>query len=1762
MGVDGSRESVGFVSCQRTRHLSLVGIAALTFWILGIALHATLAIAQESKPGVVGLGDLVVTGSSGTIEPPAGTPLPAGVNTLDETLIDPNGASLKVFDVRNPGGPPEGQLINAPVKFQAFARDIGQVFGLALDKADPPNIYATSTAVHGLQIVVPDADGDGRPERLKLGQPGAQWMDGQFGTARGGGPGTVWKINGETGEISKFADIVSNGITNSGPGLGNIAYDRKNNQFFVSDRDTGLIHRLSIDGADLGTYDHGLQGRPANGLEALPDDAQGADITNPAFDAEDSSSWGMTPPERRIWGLAVRSGRLYYAVDSGPQIWSVGINADGSLGSDSRWELDVPSDPNPYPVSDIAFQSNGRLLLAQRGGVISRYDYSQYHTPRKTRVLRYRHESPDDPATPSRWIAEPEDYAIGFPGNHRNSAGGIAIGYGYRKNSNGTYGRGSCEGTLWSTGDALRDNPVHGARLAQGGPTIVHGLQGNALNLVRPHNEPPWASYFVDYDSQFDDPQASGHVGDVEIPRKCGGSKRADILDLRILKRAQPVRCTAGNQCLFAIEIKNTGTKIYTGPLIIQDVAHDSAVLVGSPPPGWECKEAFPGIGVYECSIPSATLNPGEVISIDLTFQLPPWWTRPVYNNCVDLLVPGAGVDQRPYNNRSCDYVPICTPGDPLCVPDLMVEKFGLFGACDFAGLCEFVVRITNVGAANYSGPLNVHDFATTPGATMVDWTPQPDWACAAGAPDTYDCTLAGPVTLAPGEFREFIILVQGPPIAPSVTHVRNCVYFDWKGLPGDPNPHNEYACAEISTLPPGHPDARPMVSIEKTAISTCSNSGAGTPWVCGYFVEITNSGTAPLNGPIEFTDEVTANPATMAGWFGGAWACAPGIGSAGPFTCTHPPIPGGLAPGDSLTVLVAFELPAATPVPSWELNCAKTKWDNDGDGAEEEHEACALALVCTAGSAECPNDLAVVKYAQANPCPKGANCQFEVYVENISDTNFAGPLVVNDIPDVGAGAANVTGPGWACAPAGGSYTCTNPAGIPAGGWASFGIEFPIPAGFAANQFNNCAKLPPGPGNDFPFNDENCALAVVPNVLPADLAPHSDTTCKKGTSCQLPARIDNKGEQTFTGSAGVRGTLSPALQITKITSQTPGLDCKTTGNAAYECSGKNLSIKSGDAVKYELTASVPANYPHSQVSHIKNMVWPDRAVKDVNPENDQHISIIKIEEEKKAPPPPPPTGQPDLAVSKVARQAACRASNAAICGFNVTIVNVGEAPYSGSIRVNDTTTPSVVSLKGYSGGQWRCQSTGGSSNCFHPETTLAPGRSLTLSLNLKVPPSAGGSVTNCATLSWGGAQQTGGSVRDVQSALTSKGFNPGPVDGKPGGKTANAIRAYQQQNGLPVSGRIDQQLLASLFGQPGGSAGDANPTNDQACATASIIGQPPPPPPPACTGGRFRNNSGACVCPSSKPVWTGRVCIPRPPQQCTGGRYRNNKGICVCPANKPNWSGSFCFAKEIICTGGRYYDQRKRSCVCPANTPIWSGSQCIPGHQVCSGGRIYNERSRQCVCPANKPIWTGSVCVPRPPQQCSGGRIRNNYGNCVCPANLPIWTGQICLPKIQICSGGRTFNLKQKRCVCPPNKPVWSGSQCNPAHQVCSGGRTYNERLRQCVCPSNKPIWNGQKCTKPSGCSGGRIKTGHGQCVCPSNKPSWNGKQCVLYQTNPGLPPQYGGGGVTPRPTPNCSGGRIRVNGQCKCPSNKPIWAGNKCRKLPGGIKFPGVQIR
>jgi len=53
-------------------------------------------------------------------------------------------------------------------------------------------------------------------------------------------------------------------------------------------------------------------------------------------------------------------------------------------------------------------------------------------------------------------------------------------------------------------------------------------------------------------------------------------------------------------------------------------------------------------------------------------------------------------------------------------------------------------------------------------------------------------------------------------------------------------------------------------------------------------------------------------------------------------------------------------------------------------------------------------------------------------------------------------------------------------------------------------------------------------------------------------------------------------------------------------------------------------------------------------------------------------------------------------------------------------------------------------------------------------------------------------------VRLVQEALKKAGYDPGPIDGKFGPLTSRALREFQKDVGLPVTGKIDEKTWELL----------------------------------------------------------------------------------------------------------------------------------------------------------------------------------------------------------------------------------------------------------------------------------------------------------------------------------------------------------------------------
>jgi hypothetical protein len=428
-------------------------------------------------------------------------------------FIDLDGVVASLTNIDHYGFAPNGAEVTRPALDRIYAREVGQVFGATADDAAAPNLFLTATSAYGLQIIGPDRNDDHQPDRLHQGEPQARWMPGQWGFDPLSGPDSVWKVDGATGKISLFATLTTQGTRNTGPALGNIAFDAAHQQLFVSDLQSGLIHRLDLQGQDLDQFDHGLIARSREGLAPRADDpARRTAITDFAFDPQAPETWGFAEPQRRVWGLALQGDRLYYAVAQGktprPEVWSVGLDPTGQPTPDARWELSLDPKAPDFEISDIGFTAEGAMLLAQRGPRAPAFDYSSFTQDGSAEVLRYT-------PTPTGWSDAAQHYAVGFAAALTNTTGGLALGPAY--DAQGRLDAADCRGTLWTSGENLRNAAALAPQLAAGGMLGVDGAQAQPVALLYDQNAPPWVSYQTDFDALYPSVPQTGHIGDVAV---------------------------------------------------------------------------------------------------------------------------------------------------------------------------------------------------------------------------------------------------------------------------------------------------------------------------------------------------------------------------------------------------------------------------------------------------------------------------------------------------------------------------------------------------------------------------------------------------------------------------------------------------------------------------------------------------------------------------------------------------------------------------------------------------------------------------------------------------------------------------------------------------------------------------------------------------------------------------------------------------------------------------------------------------------------------------------------------------------------------------------------------------------------------------------------------------------------------------------------------------------------------------------------------
>jgi hypothetical protein len=258
---------------------------------------------------------------------------------------------------------------------------IGNVFGLAIDKER--NIYTTASTHWGAGYYEGGATkigfgaiGAGTSTETAISDNDTQLLN---NTAAAG---TIYKIDAVTGNATIFAQLpqqasfFTQGVCegsapdiqrNTGPALGNIAYDPIHNQFFVSNFEDGKIYRINSAGTTLNSFD--------------------------PFSADNGSA-GLAS-DARPYGLAVNPDgtKLYFGtheLNLSPRLFAITLDTTGNftgsevdqnatLGSDLTYTQNQET-TNPWvSYSDLNFSPKGELIIGVRTGCRNNFATSHNH---------------------------------------------------------------------------------------------------------------------------------------------------------------------------------------------------------------------------------------------------------------------------------------------------------------------------------------------------------------------------------------------------------------------------------------------------------------------------------------------------------------------------------------------------------------------------------------------------------------------------------------------------------------------------------------------------------------------------------------------------------------------------------------------------------------------------------------------------------------------------------------------------------------------------------------------------------------------------------------------------------------------------------------------------------------------------------------------------------------------------------------------------------------------------------------------------------------------------------------------------------------------------------------------------------------------------------------------------------------------------------------------------------------------------------------
>ena len=401
--------------------------------------------------------------------------------------------SFTIYDTENNASAPLG--LNWATTFHTPAdptaadswkgTNMGDVFGITIDAEK--NVYFTAT------------------KTISSG--------GSASTSAGSaGDGGVYKMDANTWVVTPFI-FTGNGaneIPNQGNGLGNIAYDKWNNQLFITNFEDGNIYRFDMDGNLLSTFD--------------PFNSDNTPLGT--FSGHGEAVWGIAVHEENgttkvFFSRWTEDNSLSDASAPNNSVWSVSLDNTGDFSGSESLCFELEDNMGSfvsmisgasYPISDITISSDGKMYVCEKvqGGWGAFGGWNDLFTPgaHSSRLFEYVNNS-------GTWNMSKQYYVGNYnsPADADNTAGGVALGN--RQTSSGF----DCEKIIWASGDALRFSGYNNIA----GQDYVYGLtgipvEGNSMDPSSTDYVQQSSIYIdIDYTGTGSNGSQKMSYGDIEI---------------------------------------------------------------------------------------------------------------------------------------------------------------------------------------------------------------------------------------------------------------------------------------------------------------------------------------------------------------------------------------------------------------------------------------------------------------------------------------------------------------------------------------------------------------------------------------------------------------------------------------------------------------------------------------------------------------------------------------------------------------------------------------------------------------------------------------------------------------------------------------------------------------------------------------------------------------------------------------------------------------------------------------------------------------------------------------------------------------------------------------------------------------------------------------------------------------------------------------------------------------------------------------------